>query len=423
MSQRKLGYIESLFYYIHEESFGTNNTLVFAQVSGELKEDILKRSIEALFNEHPFLRSKIVEEEGYLWVKSTVKFSDISIEFGEIEGKCEDIGEKYLKDPFSPNGPLWKLKILRKKKQNWIFLKIHHSVLDAISGINFVRDMIEFYERIEKNPFEKFDELHMLAPIEQLSGSNKSLTDYIEENQSIKPSKLDHFAFDKQCPLEERVTKIHHFEFPKDEYRAIHKTTRSNDISINSFLVAVACFAYAKFRGGKINIPFITPINLRQKCNPAISKDNFGLYITLITTFHEIDPTQNIFTFARKYKQQLDELIPITGAMPSDLETTSYETLKESFTPFRPQDQCFKSGLGLSNAGNIPFTGKGVDLAIEKIYYNVSRVAGDFPFLLHVSTLNETMFISLSYPKPLITNQQALQFCSYFIEIIREHCL
>ncbi|MEL7002103.1 MAG: amino acid adenylation domain-containing protein, partial [Bacteroidota bacterium] len=131
-------------------------------LEGELNIDALTRSFECLINRHEILRTSFVAQDGLPMQKiKDVDDVNFKIEFRDLskEDNREQVLEEMIvgesKMPFNlENGPLMRVKVVKKSDKNHIlFLTTHHIISDAWSMQIISKELITYYNQFITGDF------------------------------------------------------------------------------------------------------------------------------------------------------------------------------------------------------------------------------------------------------------------------------
>lgn len=420
MEPRKAGYIETLFHYLHTPIKGNHSVVSLAKVKGKIKRDIFKRALEALFNRHPLLRSSLIEDREALWIKPCLKFSQISITFQELDASKEDIISSMHSEIFPLGSPLWKVRIYTKGDENWLFFHCHHSICDGLAALYWIDTLIDAYERIEKNPFGKTESLPLLPPIEELLHRNVAFSDFQKSIHSQESEMI--YPYAEYVGANKRTSKVDFFSFSTEEIEPFHQKAKDNEVTFNMLLSAAVALAFAQLNLTKKTVVVLNAINERTQCNPPISFDHFGAFFSSITSrLTNISKETGLIDIAKLYQSQFEGNLKRYGYKPI-VNNVPLSQLFKHFDELFPIQEGFDVGPCLTNCGKVPFSMKRINHRIEEIYTSTACLGENIPFLVHMNSVDDRFFFTISHVSPLVSESDARLFKEAFFRILHQSC-
>ena len=420
MASRKVGYTESIFSYLHDFARGVNNTVARVEVTGTFEKKQLWKAFEALFNRHPFLHSVLVQEGDDVWIKPKARFEDIPIVFGQLERTVEEEATEIIDTLYDPAKFLWKVAIYPQEKTTLFLFGFHHSIADGLSLLSFTHQLIEVYEKMDRNPFLKLDPMPVLDNIEKLLGCNQTIEQFNQQHEALFTPEVEHLPFKKWLPIDERRDQILLYSLNEKELEQLVQFAKQKGTTINSLLFTAMCFACARQEGRKIKMRTISPANLRKCVNPHVGDDHLGIFITPIHTDHTVDPKSvDYIAFAKEYREELFKRIETLGRKPEDIDHLSTHDVYNEFVEFNQQEiDYFPYAVALTNLGRSPFPKHYVDHKMENFFFATNRLIGDIKYTLHVATVNDQLHIAQVHTSPLATDEEAEEFKKLFLQIL-----
>ncbi len=283
---------------VMNHAFPMPAVIVLKFITGPSKNAI-RQSLDHLQYRHPLLRASITKLKKEFWFQELNPI--ISIPLEEIIRKNDghwlevvnvEINKKVIDNP----GPLLKSIYLtpsKEKEDTELLLVFHHSIIDSVSLIALINELLTYAGQIDKNITPVQSTTLPVAPIIEsiLPGDYKGirllfrlipfmakqLKDEIIYNKGSKKLK------DLPIPLtsDNNVLTV---VFTKETTTALIKWSRQNKISLNSLIAAAMLLAiHRRYYFGKDRLMrHMNFANLRPYLLPPVNGENEGCYVSMM---------------------------------------------------------------------------------------------------------------------------------------------
>jgi NRPS condensation-like uncharacterized protein len=275
MNIRKLGYTETLYYYAHKNCHGAGLMMCVLPYTGKIDPIILSRSLEMIYNQHPNLRSRIVEKIDGLYLEESVSFKSIPVEI-KHNVNWQSVVSTISDQQIPTEHYLWKLIIIvNDSQQSCLILLMHHAIADGVSVMNALFDLLITYENItlgyditpiDRSPSASYhleSQLHNTMTMKE----KLKLSPAINQTKQINPIQWD---YEENIPIENRSSHTIFSSLNQDETKKLMESCRKNKVTVTSALTAAALLAIAKIKKETINVVMGTSISMRDHCEPKI---------------------------------------------------------------------------------------------------------------------------------------------------------
>ena len=141
--------------------------------------DRMVNALRQVVNVHPYLKSKLIEENGEVALQRNDK-DPVEVIVSELTEEPDDAFFQNKVLPFHLLGDqLYRLEVLKAPNKTYLFFDVHHIIFDGLSGKVFMNDLIRAYEGeiLKQESYQAFD----YALYEQAELSN---TEKIQEAES-----------------------------------------------------------------------------------------------------------------------------------------------------------------------------------------------------------------------------------------------
>ena len=224
-----------------------NQALLF-EASEKIDEEILKKAMQIVVNHHDMLRAIVKEKK--LFVRPQNDDNIFTIEYCnplDYANETERINREI--DIF--NGPLIKLAIFEEENENYLYISIHHLIVDGISWRIILEDLNLAYMQLSNN-----DEITLPSKTSPYQDYALAINKYKNDKELLKQKtywetvlttmkNLKHTKIDS-----EKKTKSIQLIIPKEKASILLTTGVKNyDSSINGLFLSIIFKSWKKTTG------------------------------------------------------------------------------------------------------------------------------------------------------------------------------
>ncbi len=243
----------------------TYNLPKYIDFGGDIDENRLKSAIINAINYHPYLKTRIVMNDGIAYQERRDDLAvDDLIEIVEVDNIDDEFKEEFVRPFDLSEGPLFRFKILKSGDDVSLLCDFHHVIVDGTSLNILFRQIASFYD----NPDLEFDK-NDLEPLNGFEYSQKEVG--VQKSRHYKESEM--FFFNKIKEHDESSLISPDLNGIEDEGQACEKSRMiskemvdefCNDASItpNNLFLSISSFVLSKFVNSK-NLLFATITNGR----------------------------------------------------------------------------------------------------------------------------------------------------------------
>lgn len=435
---RKLGLVEMWMALGHEVGGGLIVNVVYME--GILTPDVFQQALKLVQQRHPMLQVYIVECEDGLYFQSTgITEIPVQVIYIQDENETIKIAEKELHTKFTPGkNPLCRLTILYSHKhQNTceMIITFHHGIVDGISCMRFIDDLLFFYQLInEGKNISQVESLEFIPPIETLINYNIPSQNLRENHQlaNEQPTLPPQLIIEHQASANERFTRMLPRILSQEKTKILIDKCKQEKTTVHGAMCAAMLFAAGKLLSidTQVNFSYGLPVNLRKYCEPEITDQNLGCFISALGFNQLIEPKTSFWDLARECKCRIhDSLISgvhLTRLLQGKLRNLDMDTMKELVikSMVSKEDTMGRNNLfSISNRGKFQFRHQADKLKVKKLYFATPHhISGDC-FWLDVLTLNEQLFCNFIYVQPVISDRTAQLFADDVMIVIEKVCI
>lgn len=418
--RRELGFWENTCKFGHDQFAGTGNVLSAARLEGYLNYDRIVEALRMLFNQHPLLRATLGESNYRPYFIINNCFENIPITFIPLTHDWLSAFPNALKEKFITDRYLWRAIIQSSEdQQNHVLIFIfHHAISDGLSAVTFIK---QFLSKINQYSIPS-KPLPLLPSIEEQLNVQQGWNAFIDTKKKLQQFSSSPWEYEKFVRPTERVTQCIYRELSEQQLSNLYQKAKNHHVTLNSILNAAALCATQFVKGSEFNTFLHTPINLRPYCQPPLTDEHIGCYISMVTTEHQLTLTDCIWELAKDYQTQLKASIPTLGFCPKHFNIADFdiETLAVLFEmPGSSKRSYFSGGFGISNLGKIQLEPELTQkFQIKHLVFCTHRAMGDYVIFLNVVTLKDKMQLLFCYCEPLISKETAELWVERFMGVL-----
>lgn len=407
MQQRKLGYWESVLCFMHDRLMSTGTIVTMSQIMGRLDRDRFEKAITWLIQRHPLLRAVLVaQDDGYYFeISPNAPVVPITVLERPDETHWQLVVEQQLLESFEVNQPLWRVLLLQSDdpsvRQNEVVFLIHHAIADGLSCVHLNSQCLDIYQRLVDGEEVKVEPLPLLDSVERILDRAQLPSHREAKSESCQPTP---FFYQEDAALSERRTKNIYRRLEGSELASFLSACRQQPYSVNAVLNGIMLSAAAELKGGQSDLSLLTPVNLRSYCEPKVSREHVGCYISCVSTEHAgVDVQDSIWELAAAYSEQLRGQIANLDQLPVELsrEQVAGQSQLLHLDDVETRRQ-YPAGFVVTNKGKVDVPTIYGDLQWQQYFTTSSRRAGDIVVNLSVTTIEDKMFLCFSYTEPLL---------------------
>jgi|JFJP01.1.fsa_nt_gi Uncharacterized protein containing a NRPS condensation (elongation) domain len=435
---RKLGLVEMWMALGHDVGGGLIVNLVYLE--GILTPDVVQQALKLVQQRHPMLQVYIVESEDGLYFQSPgITEIPLQVIYKQHENEAIKLAEKELHTKFTQGkNPLCRLTLLYSHQhQNTceMIITFHHGIVDGISCMRFIDDLLFYYQQInEGENISQVESLEFIPPIETLVNYNiptqnpRENHQLANEQQTLPPQLI----IEHQASANERLTRMLPRMLSQEKTQILIDKCKQEKTTVHGAMCAAMLFAAAKLLSidTQVNFSYGLPVNLRKYCEPEITDQNLGCFISVLGFNQLVEPNTSFWDLARECKSQIhDSLISgvhITRLQQGKLRNSDSDTIKEYVINymFSKEDTMGRNNLfSISNIGKFQFRHQAEKLKVKELYFAFPQhISGDC-FWLGVLTLNEQLFCNFIYVEPIISARTAQLFADDVMTVIEKVCI
>ncbi|MGA2782824.1 MAG: condensation domain-containing protein [Smithella sp.] len=419
MLKRKLGLTEFYSKFCHDHAGGTTLLSGMIRVQGPLSSALAEKALHMMQKRHAVLRSYFTEssrEGDYLAVDETPGILPFTILPHEGEEHWKEVIEKSSMNMFSEKDRyLWRVVFLGgsgvSNGLHEMIVTFHHAIADGISIESFFGQFLEYCRLVFNDTTPEIDTLPLIPSVEELLVKKISWGGFLFSmiSSSIKLIKYRKHLnrYERFVPLHERRPRNIYREINDIQSLNLNTLCRENNTTLTGLLSAVltkSVYNVKKNSNTKAVQLLITPVNVRERCNPVVDKEHIGCFVDFIESTLAFDNDTPLWELARSYKKQLMDGIEYGGHMPTyyskPLAMNIFSNMGKGMLK-----NVFQYGIGVTNIGRVNLKAHSEPFSVDYFSFCTGRQWGDWMILLHTATVENTLYFCFCFAEPLISRE------------------
>lgn len=410
IQKRKLGLSEYYSKFCHDYANVTTKLMGVLQVAGRLSVENVKESLLEMQKSQPMLRACFGKsEEGFdiLQVDQVPKHLPMEIISRENNTQWQEIYERDMNAPLVPyDSYLWRFKLLYDDggadAVHELIVQFHHVVSDGISVASFFKQLLKGLNfQFEDDPLLFFPAVEEMIP-ESPGWWTFFRKKIMSSFQFFTLRQLN--EYETHVPFSQRSTRLLYRKLDEKTLSALIEACRKEDTTLTGLITAVLSKSVFKLTHQKKSLKQITytPVSLRKNCKPKVPENQIGCFVNFYQTTHRLKSDTPVWEIARAYKDQLNNaMTDTTNLSPKTFSKNLFNSLITSMNSGMLKN-LFPYGVGVTNIGVVDFSEHAQTFQIRQFHFSTNRNMGDWLTLLHISSVNDRLFLCFCLCDPLV---------------------
>jgi len=421
--QRPLGGTEKIYWLL--DKLYCLNFAAYVELQGDLDSAQLQTALDSVQEETPLLRCRIAVDGNRLAFAPVDPLEHpllLSIE--GLRGWRRQL-EQQLDHRFADgSAPLARVLWFRGKTARSVLAVVfHHPIADGRSGLHVLQRIVQCAAGTAP-PFAyrpahaSAQELDLIKEQNPVAGKLKELKFWLARGRELlkKAEQLPGYDAD---PSTRRQTRSIELIVGKSLSRALLDACRAHDTSIHGALGAAQVLALNdEFGARKSRVMALNSLaDLRPVIAGALSEQDLGLYVSTLTTVHDLAARPDFWQLAGEVR---DELQRIIGSGDANLIHSFYPE-SSLFPPDERGARMVQRIVALAppssmltNIGRIGDIDLGPDLAVRKTGFLLSPPAQN-PICVTASSYQGRMILNLLHDRSKIGEEQAKRIAAHLL--------
>lgn len=407
------------------------NGVQVVSLRGPLTEELLVAGLRRLAERHPALRLRVVGEPQLQLTDEGWAPLPLAIVARTSDNTWQQIVEQELNHRFAEGSTPARVTWVRGATQSELVFGQLHVTCDALSFTFAVRDLLTDLAALHRGePLPPVESSPLRPPLPSLlPAAARGLRLFVYmmffffKYVLLWPfRRARKLPAERPAPPQERHSNIVHRSLRPTELRQLARAARAQGTSVHAALCAALLLAVgelAKVLGQRVTVGCSTAVSLRRELEPAVGEE-MGLYISQVTTFHEVVPSPRLWQLAREIKAELAK---------AQRRGEQYLTMPliGMFIPFGPRagarfvrrfDGGSPAALAVTNIGQLPIPVVYGPFTIESCHFSVSPSVVS-PTIVTASTLGDALHLNIVYVEPLCSSGRATAILDGAVQLLR----
>lgn len=428
---RSLGYMEARMHYMHARLNGSTQACISIAIDGHIDIHAIYGALVKVVSEEPLLQAVIAESPTgpYFAHRPTVDLPFEVRTYGSGGGWLSVLNREN-NIPLDPEQSLWRMALYHasaEEDESFIFLTMHHSIVDSYSIDSFVSRLFSAYgERGMGTGFADIgrhdsDQEFLFAKMRDgtvpLSAEERlpavfqcSWEDFLRSvgGSGVAESR----KFSRYSEVADRSTVTSCISLSEDTLSTVERYCDSVDITINSFLSAALVKAFATSDGSCSSVSLNTAFSVRRLC--GVPSDRIGCYISVVPIgFAVEDIILQEDQLGKVHYRKLSQAVVKMAKHPRFYDASELTGQVDSLA----KREHFSCDIGMTY-GEFSVMAEYGDLRIASMTPTVNRAAGNAAIYVHVLRVRNRMSISFSHTSPNTRHSWAARIMANFVERI-----
>jgi hypothetical protein len=301
--------------------------------------------------------------------------------------------------------------------------------------MRFIDDLLFFYHAIKEGEnISQVESLEFIPAIETLVNYNIPSQNPRENHQlaNEQPALPPQLIIEDRASANERFSRMLPRMLSQEKTKILIDKCKQEKTTVHGAMCAAMLFAAGKLLSidTQVNFSYGLPVNLRKYCEPEITDQNLGCFISVVAFNQLVEPNTSFWDLARECKSQInDSLISgvhITRLQQGNLLNLDMDSMKELVIKsiLSKEDTMGRNNLfSISNRGKFHFRHQADKLKVKELYFATPHhISGDC-FWLGVLTLNNQLFCNFIYVQPVISDRTAQLFADDVMTVMEKVCI
>jgi hypothetical protein len=333
------------------------------RLRGRLEENVLREAFRRLQQRHFLLRSRVVDGNPPEFVEDPAEIPLTVKPWTENAWKTEAEQEVDDAIPWSV-APLARAVLLQSDECCDLLLSMHKAMHDGRSGVNALRDTVEFAAAIVENREPDLPALSGVYDISEPVRAKASLwrlvpffANYLITILRMKPQSI---APETRVAMAKVRTGLHSCLFTPEETQSLLARCRANQTTVQgalsaAFLQAVAGELCDKQNKQKVAVDTTYTYDVRALLDQPLD-DSMGTFVSATISFHWAGPSVNFWDLAREVRREIARNLS-SGLVFTMIRIQTWMSGKaKSPEKLAAQvDKLRKPATFITNLGNFPF--------------------------------------------------------------------
>ncbi|MBE9181926.1 hypothetical protein IQ268_25485 [Oculatella sp. LEGE 06141] len=423
---------------------GEMSMTFIGQVEGLISPDVLQQALRLVQKRHLLLQVHISKsDEGVFFESGDAQDIPLQVIDKQSDNQWVAIAETEVNQTLCVNiGPLCRVIFLRSTEPgstSEIIVTMHHAICDAISGLNFIDQVLSYCQQIEAGEsIADVVTLAALPPLKDLfnaSSVNQGTGENPQEESNWDaqsawggPQPLISEFFEGQAALSDCHTRFLTRQLSREMTIQLKTRSKEEGTTVHAALCAAMLFGAAAIAraDAPVYLSCGSSVSLRNYCEPKVQDDHLSCISDGVTHTYSVGKTTSFWDLARESKSNLVQSMSNGSWIVNSADF--FESMENM-----PQLEQLRAELErlmgryasvlIANAGQAKFSGQYGTIQLKGLYFPISVHLAGPCFALNVVTLDDQMFCTFPYVVPMFSDETMAMFADSVMAILHQSCV
>jgi NRPS condensation-like uncharacterized protein len=340
---------------------------------------------------------------------------------------------------YNQTSPLWRIALLvSSENDNFdMILTFNHAIGDGMSGMGFFTTLLDC---LSERSTRKFSLDNDRPSYELISSKLPPLSSFLLKilEKLLLPNFLSQYFFPKTYWTgdtrltgdESPQTRLVSFELSSTNFNLLHKKCQMEQTTIHAAIAAAILLSITEVYGKRnLELSCASAVNIRRFCQPIISDQQMGVFVSTVDSTHYIPYVQNLidlfWPLAREVKQQINQevehsALPLIQSLKFVSNWDDYLHNQRKAVP-----NGYQHSLDVSNILRWSFESNDPSWKILHGGFSQSANIIGSAFTVSVVTVNEILNVYLCYQEQCFKNIEQVKVMKertkqFLVDVIRD---
>jgi len=396
---------------------GSFTTGIVARLYNRIELVDLRRTLDLLQREHYLLRATVVGSK-------EIRFEEVDDHIPiRVEVGTEDLHWQYtVRDEtsrgFASGSLLLMVVCIQSDQSSDLILVAHHLINDGISGIELLKDIVRNLGKDAYNKRFTIPSRHFsFDPLKRVLSHN---------HNSVEEDKILNAPPSSDSTISTRASKYIHQTLNREETARLLEKSKSLEVSLHALLLGAFTLATKNFfqLSQSVPIKIESPFNLR----PYLEEENVlsnevGCFFGLLESVNYAKEHEDLGSSAKMFQSLIKSNISKEFSVNFLKQTNEWSKNVNSPKEIRDQRSYLDPYIGISNLGKINLDGfeNKIKTIIPIVNLDDTFYTKEGGYII-ASTSFGCLHLTFVYPFPLMLDDEARQFFSETVQLLKSSC-
>ncbi|XTZ19860.1 MAG: phthiocerol/phthiodiolone dimycocerosyl transferase family protein [cyanobacterium endosymbiont of Rhopalodia fuxianensis] len=415
---------------------GSLNILVISKIKGDINQEIIRKALDLVQSNYPYLDYRIVGTLDDLHFTSEKVYKiPLYTLFFEEDISLKDLILKELNTPLESSKYLLRCLFILDRQESeikYLITTIHHGISDGLSAVRLQAEIFNYCQIIaSEKSLESNSNLSLVSSPLSLDNSFlqwiKNQIYVINSIYFLGMLKAKMFVYqieslksEKNVAIELRTCGITQRHLSPENTKKLIKLCQLEKTTVHGALCATMLIAAAnkirKNKLRKVNVSCASYVDLRRRMKPSVLPEQMGMLASFLMSFHTLKLEMPFWELARDVTRQINK-----GLNRKDMFKPLL-ILRKAVENFLVNSETTFATVSVTNIGRVKIPKIKGKLTLEEISFVPSNVIFNKIFTLAVATFDAKMTLNFIVSQPSISQETLELLADEVIYSLTEVC-